>query len=76
MGLCLGKPEISFPTRTDTNESMRLEKIARSVNLCIKEDVELYYPCGENKGVIGIAVTAKLICVTLFSHMLIVGICF
>ena len=39
-----------FPTRSDTNRPVQLQKKARSSKFSIQVEEELYYPCGENKG--------------------------
>ena len=39
-----------LPTRSDTNRPLLLKKMARSLKFRTKEEEELYYPCGENKG--------------------------
>ena len=38
-----------FPTRSDTNWPVQLQKMARSLKFQIKEDEELYYPSSKNK---------------------------
>ena len=38
------------PTRSDTNRSVQLQKIARSLKFQIQEEEELYYLFSENKG--------------------------
>ena len=35
---------------SDTNRSVQLRQMARSLKFRIKEEEELYYPCSENKG--------------------------
>ena len=44
------KPVLGFPTRSDTNRAVQLQKVARSLKFRIKEVEGLYYPCSENKG--------------------------
>ena len=46
-GLKLENRSSGFPTRSDTNRFLQLEKIARCR---IYEEEELFYPCCENKG--------------------------
>ena len=45
--LCVGKPTIYVPTRSDTNWSVSSQKIARSLKFWIKKVEDLYYPCSE-----------------------------
>ena len=42
--------------------------MARGLKFWIYIEEELHYPCVENKGVISFAVTAKLICVFVFTY--------
>ena len=39
-----------FLTRSDTKQSVQLQKMARSLKFPIYEEEELYYLCSENKG--------------------------
>ena len=39
-----------FPNMSDTNRSVQSQKQARSLNIRIEEEEEVYYPCSENKG--------------------------
>ena len=39
-----------FPTRSDTNQPVQSQKLAISLNVWIKQEEDLYYPCSENKG--------------------------
>ena len=39
-----------FPTWSDTNQAVQLQKMARGLKILIKEVEGLYYPCSENKG--------------------------
>ena len=39
-----------FLTRSDTKQSVQLQKMARSLKFPIYEEKELYYPCSKNKG--------------------------
>ena len=43
------KPTMWFPTRSDTNRPVHLQKMARTLKFRTKEIEELYYPCSENK---------------------------
>ena len=49
MSLCVRKPTIWVPTRSDTNGAVQLQKKVRSLKFLIYEEEELYYPCSENK---------------------------
>ena len=44
------KPTFWFPTRSDTNQAVQPQKMARGLKFGIKEEEGLYYPCSENKG--------------------------
>ena len=73
MSLCVRKPTVWVPTRSDTNWPVQSQEQARSLKFRIQEDGS-YYPCSENKGADQLcsnAVTAQLICG--FSPMQIVG---
>ena len=39
-----------YPTRSDTNQAVQSQKQAKSLKFRIEEELELYYPCSENKG--------------------------
>ena len=39
-----------FPTWSDTNQTVQLQKMARGLKFRIYEVEVLYYPCSENKG--------------------------
>ena len=41
---------MSFPNRSDTNQSVQSQKQARSLKFRILEEEEVYNPCSENKG--------------------------
>ena len=62
------KPTFRFPTGSDTNQAVHLQKMARGLKFRIYKVEGLYYLCGENKGVISFAVTAKPICVFVFAY--------
>ena len=44
------KPTIWVPTRSDTNQTVQSQKIARSLKFRLNEEEGLYYPFNENKG--------------------------
>ena len=44
------KPTFLFPTWSDTNQAVQLQKKARCLKFRIKEVVGLNYPCSDNKG--------------------------
>ena len=63
------KPTFWFPTWSDTNQAVKLQKMARGLKFRIKEVDGLYYPCSENKGADQLrGLTAKLICVFVFAY--------
>ena len=39
-----------FPTWSDTNRPVQIQKVARSLKIWIEEEEKLYYPSSENKG--------------------------
>ena len=43
-------PTFWFPTWSDINQAVQLQKVARGLKFQIKEEEGLYYPCSENKG--------------------------
>ena len=44
------KPTFWFPTWSDTNQAVQLQKIARGLKFWIKKVEGFYYLCSENKG--------------------------
>ena len=52
-----------FPTRSDTNQAVQLQKKARCLKFQVEEVEGLYYPCSENKG------ADQLICVFVFAYL-------
>ena len=50
LSLCIRKPTIWVPTRSDTNRPVQSQKMVRSLKFRILEEEELYYPRSENKG--------------------------
>ena len=46
----MGKPTIWFPTRSDTNQYVKLQKQARGLKFRIYEEGGSYYPCSANEG--------------------------
>ena len=44
------KPTFLFPTWSDTNQAVKLQKMARGLKFQIKKVEGLYYLCSENKG--------------------------
>ena len=44
------KPTIWFPTWSDTNQAVQLQKIATGLKFQIEEVEGLHYLCSENKG--------------------------
>ena len=45
------KPTMWFLNRSDTNQAVQAQKMARSLKFQIEEEEKSYYPCSENKGV-------------------------
>ena len=50
MSLCVRKPTIWVPTKSDTNRAVQSQKMVRGWKFSIWKVEELYYPCSENKG--------------------------
>ena len=44
------KPTFWFQTRSDTNQAVQLQKVARGLKFWFKEVEGLFYLCSENKG--------------------------
>ena len=38
-----------FPTRSDTNRPVQLQKMVSTLKFLIQEEEDLHYPCSENK---------------------------
>ena len=49
MSLCVRKPKIWVPIRSDTNRTAQSQKMVRSLKFWLKVEI-LYYLCSENKG--------------------------
>ena len=62
------KPAFWFPTRSDTNQAVQLQKRA-GLKFRISKVEGLYYLCSENKGADQLRVTAKLIGVFVFAYV-------
>ena len=50
MNRVMRKPKFWFPTWSDTNLAVQLQKMARGLKFWIQKVEGLYYPCSENKG--------------------------
>ena len=50
MSLLVRKPTFWFPTWSDTNQAVQLQKMARCLKFRFYEVEGLYYPCSKNKG--------------------------
>ena len=50
LSLCVRKPTIWVPTRSDTNRAVQSQKMVRGWKFWTKKVEELYYPFSENKG--------------------------
>ena len=48
--MCVRKPTIWVPTRSNTNQPLQSQMIARSFKFRTKEEDGVYYPFSENKG--------------------------
>ena len=44
------KSKFWFPTWSDTNQAVQLQKMARGLKFRIEKVEGLYYPCSEDKG--------------------------
>ena len=61
------KPSSGFPTRSDTNRTVKPQKMVRSMKFQNKEVNELYY-VAKTKGPMSCAVTAQLIRIFVFAY--------
>ena len=69
MSRVMRKPTFWFPTCSDTNQAVQLQKMARGLKFRIwKEEGLYYFYVAKTKELIGFAVTAKLICVFVFAY--------
>ena len=50
MSCVMRKPTSWFPTRSDTNQAVQLQKMAIGLKFRIQKIEGLYYLCSENKG--------------------------
>ena len=50
MSRVVRKPTMGFPTWSDTNQAVQLQKIAKGLKFRINKVEGLYHLCGENKG--------------------------
>ena len=50
MSMCVRKPTIWVPTRSDTNRPVQSQKKVRRMKFRIEEEGGWYYPCCENRG--------------------------
>ena len=50
MSLCMRKPTIWVPTRSDTNLPVQSQEQARSLKIRIYQEEGMYYLCSKNKG--------------------------
>ena len=50
MSICVRKPTIWVPTRSDTNRAVQSQQMIRDWKFWVKKVEKLYYPCSENKG--------------------------
>ena len=68
LSLVTRKPTLWFPTWSDTNRAVQLQKIDRGLKFRIYKVEGLYSLCSETKALISFAVTAKLICIFVFAY--------
>ena len=68
MSRLVGKPTMLSPNRSDTNQAVQAQKMARGWKFCMLKVEELYYPVAKTKALISFAVTAKLICAFVFAY--------
>ena len=59
------KPTFWFPTWSDTNHAVQLQKMARGLKFRNKKIVGSYYLCSENKGAVQLLLLSFRICKTL-----------
>ena len=57
-----------FPNRSDTNQAVQSQKMARSLNFGVKERRNCIIRVAKTKALISFAVTAKLICAFVFAY--------
>ena len=62
------KPAFWFPTWSDTNQAVQVQKMARGFKFRTSKVERLYYLRSENKGADQIRGSAKLICVFVFAY--------
>ena len=62
------KPTFWFPTSSDTNQVVQLQKMNRGLKFWIEKVKGLDCVCSENKALISFVVTTKLICVFVFAY--------
>ena len=65
----MGKVTMCYSNMSDTNRLVQSQKMIRGWKFWIKKVEELHHPCSENiQTAIGLAITAKLICVFGFAY--------
>ena len=62
------KPTFWFPTWSDINQAVQLQKMARGLNFGFRKSRECTIYVAKTKALISFAVTAKLICVFVFAY--------
>ena len=67
MSRVMRKQTFWFPTWSDTNRAVQLQKMARGLKFWILKVEGLYY-VAKIKALISLAATAKLICVFVFAY--------
>ena len=68
------KPTFWFSTKSDTNQAVQLQNMARGLKFRIYKVEGLYY-VAKTKALISFVVTAKLICVFVFAYIY-ANVCF
>ena len=67
------KPTVWFPTWSDTNQAVQLQKMARGLKFRIQKVEGMYYLCSENKGADQLRGHREADLCLWFSHMQNVG---
>ena len=62
------KPTFWFPTWSDTNQAVQLQKMARGLKFGFRNKRNCTIRVAKTKALISFAVTAKLICVFVFAY--------
>ena len=60
LSLCVRKPTVWVPTRSDTNRAVQSQNMVGGWIIWIQKVEELYYPCSENNGADQLRLSAPL----------------